>query len=59
MYQRTIDVDGVSYHADDDGELLLDEDDEPIPSWKCLCFAHSTLSCVCGAWDRPLPGDDE
>ena len=51
-----IEIDGKFYHADDDGELLLDEDDEPIPSWKCICFAYSAIECVCGGWDRPIPG---
>lgn len=59
MYQRTVDVDNVSYHADNDGELLLDEDGDPIPSHICICFAHSDNECVCGAWSRPIPGVDE
>ena len=59
MYQRTVYIDDISYHADDDGELLLDEDGYPIPSYICICFAHSANACSCGAWDRPLPGDDE
>lgn len=58
MYQRIVYIDDISYHADD-GEILLDEDGDPIPSYICICFAHSDNECGCGAWSRPLPGDDE
>jgi hypothetical protein len=44
-------IDGVSYHAVD-GELILDPyDNEPIESSSCICFAHSSNECCCGAWD--------
>ena len=59
MYQRTINIDGVAYHTDDNGKLLLDEDGDAIPSYVCICFAHSDNECVCGAWSRPLPGEDD
>lgn len=57
--QELVYIGDIAYHADDDGELLLDEDDDPIPAYICICFAHSDNECVCGAWSRPLPGDDE
>ncbi len=56
MHERIVYVDDVAYHADDDGELLLDEHDEPIPSYVCICSAFGPHECVCGAWDRPIPG---
>lgn len=58
MLERIVYIDNIAYHTDDDGELLLDEDNEPIPSYICICFAHSDNECCCGAWDRPLPGDN-
>jgi hypothetical protein len=39
------------YHVDYDGELILDEDGEPILKTICLCAAHSSNECCCGAWD--------
>lgn len=39
------------FHRDADGELILDEDSNPIPSGICLCSAHSPSECICGAWD--------
>lgn len=59
MFERTIDIDGKNYHADDDGNILLDEDGDSIPSYVCICFAHSAIECSCGAWDRPIPGIDK
>ncbi len=41
----------VEYHVDFDGDLILDENDQPIPKTICLCFARSLYECVCGAWD--------
>lgn len=43
-----------SYHKDEDGNFILDESGNKIPSTICLCYAHSTNECVCGAWDIPL-----
>ena len=51
-----IEIDGKFYHADDDGNPYVDEDDELIPSWKCICYAYSAIECDCGGWDRPIPG---
>lgn len=39
------------YHVDYDGKLILDEGGEPIPKTICLCAAHSSNECCCGAWD--------
>lgn len=41
----------TEYHKDEDGNYLLDSDNEPIPKTICICFAHSPSECVCGAWD--------
>lgn len=43
--------DSESFHKDSDGNLLLDENGEPISKNICICFAHSSSECVCGAWD--------
>jgi hypothetical protein len=55
---QIIKIDGKKYHADDEGVVILDENEEPIPAKICLCFAHCASSCVCGAWDIPLFDDD-
>lgn len=39
------------YHVNSDGELILDEDGQPIPKTICLCYAREPLECICGAWD--------
>ena len=59
MPERIVYIDDIAYHADDDGVLLFDEDGDPILSHICICFAHNANACSCGAWDRPLPGDEE
>lgn len=51
-------IDGMQYHTDDDGLLLLDEYNEPILSYICICAAHGAHECVCGAWDRKIEGYD-
>ena len=56
---QIIEIDGKEYHADDDGIVILDEDGDPIPSHVCICHAYSDMECVCSAWDRPLPNDDD
>lgn len=56
---QIIEIDGKEYHADDDGIVILDEDGDPIPSHVCICHAYSDTECVCSAWDRPLPNDDD
>jgi len=43
------------YHKDYDGELILDEDGEPIPLTFCICAAHNEFDCCC---DCPW-GDEE
>lgn len=45
----------VEYHQDVLGNLILDENGEPIPDWRCICNAWAGIECVCGAWDKPLP----
>ncbi len=58
----TVEIDGVWYHArgvDYDEvngcytlfELIFDENGKMIPASVCLCFAHSSSECICGAWD--------
>lgn len=54
MDDDPIEIDGILYHARD-GELLREENGDPIPADICLCWAHSANECVCGAWDRPCP----
>ena len=44
-------VDWCDFHVDDEGNLILDENDKPIPKNICLCFAHGPTECCCGAWD--------
>lgn len=48
---RRVMVEGEWYHANDEGELLREEDGSLIPASICLCFAHGPSECVCGAWD--------
>lgn len=40
------------YHVDFDGNIILDEDGEPIPTTICICHAFEPNECVCGAWDN-------
>lgn len=46
------------YRVDFEGDILLDEDGDPIPIHICICHAHSDDECICGAWRVPLPGDE-
>lgn len=46
-------------HQDIDGTILIDENHKPIPRWICICFAHSSSECVCGAWDMDIKDIDE
>lgn len=39
------------YHRDYDGNIILDENGEPIPLSICICAAWEPNECVCGAWD--------
>ena len=41
------------YHRDSDGELLLDEDGDPIPLSVCICHAYepSECGCECDSWE--------
>jgi len=41
----------MEYHKNYDGELILDEEGEPIPTDICLCHAYEPSECCCGAWD--------
>lgn len=50
-------IDGVEYHTQG-GETLLDEHNEPIPAYICICAAYCSHECCCGAWDRPHPKDN-
>lgn len=56
----TIEIDGEHYHArevwkgdepTEELELILDENDQPIPASICLCYAREPSECCCGAWD--------
>lgn len=51
-------IDGLAYHTDDDGLLLFDEYNEPIPAYICICAAHGEHECCCGAWERKIEGYD-
>lgn len=57
----TILINGELYHTDpnldEENSPLLDENGDPIPKYVCLCCAHSSYECVCGAWDVPVPED--
>jgi hypothetical protein len=57
----TIEIDGCWYHAQPSSgdtetgdiltwDLILNEDGSPIPAEICLCHAHSSSECCCGAW---------
>lgn len=53
-----ITIGGKDYHADYNGQLLLDPDTgQPIESYICICAAWNSSECVCGAWDVPLPDE--
>lgn len=39
------------HHEDYEDNLILDENGKPIPSYVCICAAHSASECGCGAWD--------
>jgi hypothetical protein len=39
------------YHTDYEGNLLVDENGDNIPSYICICFAHESSECACGGWD--------
>lgn len=47
------------YHVDWEGKQLLNEDGKPIPIYVCICAAHSSYECCCGAWDVALPDEYE
>lgn len=40
-----------NFHKNTDGEIVLDRDGEPIPSYICICAAREPFECCCGAWD--------
>ena len=52
-----LEIDGVWYHAREGDEpaegleLILDENNQPIPATQCICHAYEPAECVCGAWD--------
>lgn len=48
---NNVEIDGVEYHCDYEGNLLLDSEGEPIPASICICAAHGPHECCCGAWD--------
>lgn len=54
---NTKEIDGKAYHCDEGG-VLLTYDGEPIPAYVCICAAHSSAECCCGAWDIPLPDEN-
>ena len=56
-----IEIDGCWYHAQQywpDGQdepsdelvPILEENGDLIPATICICFAHSSSECCCGAW---------
>ena len=48
---KTVEIEGVLYHADLDGvSPLLDGYDRLIEATVCLCAARESSECVCGAW---------
>lgn len=47
---NTLLYEGKRVHARD-GRPLLDEHNEVIPASICLCAAHCSAECCCGAWD--------
>ena len=49
----------TQYHKNDDGELILDEDGDPIPDHICLCHAYEASECICGAWDSDPPWEED
>ena len=57
MDMEPIEIDGILYHARD-GELLREENGDPIPAHFCLCFALDKYECACGAWDMPIQKAD-
>lgn len=57
MDMEPIEIDGILYHARD-GELLREENGDPIPAHVCICWAHNEYECVCGAWDMPIQRAD-
>jgi hypothetical protein len=58
MYDNK-EIEGKLYHTNYDGSLILDENNEPIEAHICLCAAHDSSECCCGAWDIILPGERE
>lgn len=42
----------TDYHKDSDGNILLDENGEPIPTTICICAAWEPSECCCGAWNN-------
>lgn len=52
--ERIKTIDGKDYHCDSDGKLLTYEDGSYVPASICICAAHSSSECCCGAWDIPL-----
>lgn len=39
------------FHKDLDGDYVLDEQGNKIPSNVCICYAREPNECCCGAWD--------
>lgn len=56
---QIVEIDGKNYHADDDGIVILDEDGDPIPSHICICHAYSDNECICNAFSRPIPNEND
>lgn len=52
---RVKELNGKYYHCDYEGNLVTnDYNGGYIESHICICAAHSSYECVCGAWDIPL-----
>jgi hypothetical protein len=41
----------MEFHTDLDGNLILDEDGNPVEKSICICGAWEPTECACGAWD--------
>lgn len=37
---------------------ITDEDGNFIPAHQCICAAHSSDECICGAWSIEIEGEN-
>lgn len=47
-----VEINGTTYHATDNDQFIypLVHEGKYIPTTTCLCYAHSSSECCCGAW---------